>query len=134
MTATVLDILCSYGATQTVTPLPPAVSHHARRALIDWFAALYPGTRVKPATLLVAAHRDELGVGKCSLPGFGTKVAWTPHDRLLLNWRTYIGSEFPDDQRRMRYFNNLYAHMVLSSAVSMYLGFDIGWQHKAESA
>ena len=72
MTRTVLDILCDYGATQTIAPLLPAVSHHARRALIDWFAALYPGTRVQPATLLVAAHRDELGVGRSSLPGFGT--------------------------------------------------------------
>ncbi|WP_395743154.1 porin [Prosthecobacter sp.] len=68
-----------------------------------------------------------------SLPGFGTKVAWTPHDRLTLNWSTYVGSEFPDDQRRMRYFNNLYAHMVLSSTVSMYLGCDIGWQQRATS-
>lgn len=66
-----------------------------------------------------------------SLPGFGTKVAWTPHDRLTLNWSTYIGSEFPDDQRRIRYFNNLYAHMALSSEVSMYLGCDIGWQRSA---
>lgn len=68
-----------------------------------------------------------------SLPGFGTKVAWAPHDRLLLNWSTYVGSEFPDDQRRMRYFNNLYAHLVLSSAVSMYVGCDIGWQQRASS-
>ena len=31
------------------------VAHHARRAVIDWHAALYPGLRVPPATLLKRA-------------------------------------------------------------------------------
>lgn len=66
-----------------------------------------------------------------SLPGFGTKVAWKPHDRLTMNWSTYVGSEFPDDQRRMRYFNNLFAQVALTSSVSLFLGFDIGWQERA---
>lgn len=66
-----------------------------------------------------------------SLPGFGTKVAWKPHDRLTLNWSTYAGSEFPDEQRRLRYFNNLFAQVLLTSNVSLFLGFDIGWQERA---
>jgi 2-methylcitrate dehydratase PrpD len=36
-------------------PIPPEVAHHARRAVIDWHAALYPGTVVPPATLLKRA-------------------------------------------------------------------------------
>ena len=36
-------------------PIPPEVAHHARRAVIDWHAALYPGTVVPPATLLQRA-------------------------------------------------------------------------------
>ena len=36
-------------------PIPPEVAHHARRAVIDWHAALYPGTVVAPATLLKRA-------------------------------------------------------------------------------
>src|SRR5436190_24088735 len=31
------------------------VVHHARRAVIDWHAALYPGTLVAPATVLKRA-------------------------------------------------------------------------------
>src|SRR4051812_3886285 len=46
--------------------------HHAKRAVIDWFAALYPGTRVPPATNLARAHAAELGLGRSSLPGFST--------------------------------------------------------------
>src|SRR5437016_2707669 len=36
-------------------PVPPEVAHHARRAVIDWHAALYPGSVVPPATLLKRA-------------------------------------------------------------------------------
>src|SRR5919201_748764 len=36
-------------------PIPAEVVHHARRAMIDWHAALYPGSVVPPATLLKRA-------------------------------------------------------------------------------
>src|SRR5438270_5758003 len=36
-------------------PIADEVAHHARRAVIDWHAALYPGTVVPPATLLKKA-------------------------------------------------------------------------------
>ena len=67
-----LESIAAYGARDAVRDLPPEVMHHARRAVIDWFSALYPGTRMSPATNLVRAHAAELGVGRSSLPGFGT--------------------------------------------------------------
>ncbi len=39
--------------------LPPEVVHHARRAVIDWHAALYPGMMVPPATLMKKVFRGE---------------------------------------------------------------------------
>ena len=39
---------------------PQDVLHHARRAVIDWHAALLPGTVVPPATLLKEALKDEI--------------------------------------------------------------------------
>src|SRR3954468_14760510 len=36
-------------------PIADEVAHHARRAVIDWHAALYPGLAVPPATLLKRA-------------------------------------------------------------------------------
>jgi 2-methylcitrate dehydratase PrpD len=39
--------------------LSEAVRHHARRAVIDWHAALYPGLVVPPATLLEKAFAGE---------------------------------------------------------------------------
>jgi 2-methylcitrate dehydratase PrpD len=67
-----LSTLAAYGARDATRALPAEAAHHAKRAVIDWFAALYPGTRVAPATNLVAAHARELGVGRSSLPGFAT--------------------------------------------------------------
>ena len=71
-TPTLLAQIAAYGARDATRELPAQVVHHAKRAVIDWFSALYPGTRVSPATNLVAAHARELGVGRSSLPGFAT--------------------------------------------------------------
>jgi 2-methylcitrate dehydratase PrpD len=40
-------------------PLPASVIHHARRAVIDWHAALYPGMVVPPVTLMKKAFAGE---------------------------------------------------------------------------
>ena len=40
-------------------PLPEEVVHHARRAVIDWHAALYPGLVVPPVTLMKKAFAGE---------------------------------------------------------------------------
>jgi 2-methylcitrate dehydratase PrpD len=46
---------------------PDEVWHHARRALIDWHAAVYPGAVVAPATLLEKSRAEELDRGEASL-------------------------------------------------------------------
>lgn len=48
-------------------PMPSEVVHHAKRAVIDWFAALLPGAVMAPATLLERALADELGRGPARL-------------------------------------------------------------------
>ncbi|MBK1659305.1 MmgE/PrpD family protein [Paracraurococcus ruber] len=56
--------LAEHAASWRTRPLPPDVAHHARRALIDWFAALLPGLSKPPATLLAAAMAAERGPGR----------------------------------------------------------------------
>lgn len=78
---TILDRLAAWGAQEAGRTLAPDVLHHAKRAVLDWFAALYPGMRVAPTTQLARAHFRELGYGRCSLPGlrtraFATTAAW----------------------------------------------------------
>ncbi len=43
------------------------VQHHTKRAVVDWFAALYPGAVLAPATLFEAALAEELDHGKARL-------------------------------------------------------------------
>ena len=64
MTPTVVTTLARYVVAEGRRALPAPVVHHARRALIDWFASMLPGSRMEPATLLAAALEDELGTGR----------------------------------------------------------------------
>jgi 2-methylcitrate dehydratase PrpD len=59
-----LTILADHAAGWRDRPLDDAVAHHARRALVDWFAAMLPGATRPPATLLAAALGTERGEGR----------------------------------------------------------------------
>jgi len=64
--------LAHYGARESgERALTDSVRHHTKRAILDWLAALYPGTLLSPGTQLIKAHADEFGVGQARLPGFG---------------------------------------------------------------
>ncbi len=69
-----------------------------------------------------------------SLLSFGTQIYYSPSDKLALNWSTLIGSEYPDDERRMRYFNNFYGIYQLSDDINIIAGFDIGFQQHEKSS
>ncbi|MCV9388637.1 porin [Reichenbachiella ulvae] len=69
-----------------------------------------------------------------SLISMGTQVQFLPNENVLLNWSTFIGTEDPDETRRMRYFNNLYATFSLSEKLDLITGFDFGWQQTAKNS
>ncbi|WP_066759411.1 porin [Crocinitomix algicola] len=60
------------------------------------------------------------------LISLGHQLTCTPNDRLLFNSSSFIGSEFPDSTRRMRYFHDFHTELNLSKKVDLILGFDIG--------
>ena len=57
----------AWAEAQRGRPLAPEVLHHAKRAVIDWHAALYPGAVLPPATLLEQSLADELDHGEALL-------------------------------------------------------------------
>lgn len=59
-----LPILAEHAAGWRDRPWPEGLQHQARRALLDWFAAMLPGTRTAPANLLASALADERGSGQ----------------------------------------------------------------------
>ncbi|MEO8652756.1 MAG: MmgE/PrpD family protein, partial [Ramlibacter sp.] len=77
----IVDEFARYAQFEANRALPAEVAHHAKRALIDWFSALFPGIAVAPGQQLMRAHASELGHGKSSLPGqrttaFPGTAAW----------------------------------------------------------
>ncbi len=48
-------------------PIPAQALHHAKRAVIDWHAAVVPGAVVAPATLLERARAEDLDRGSAAL-------------------------------------------------------------------
>jgi 2-methylcitrate dehydratase PrpD len=48
-------------------PLPGAVVHHAQRAVIDWYASLYPGLDMPAVQVLLATLADDLDRGDARL-------------------------------------------------------------------
>jgi 2-methylcitrate dehydratase PrpD len=93
-TPMLLESLSAYGARDAVARLPDEVLHHAKRAVLDWLSALYPGTRISPCRELLSAHADELGYGRSSLPGNGTTAF--PATAAWINGSVSHAVEFDD--------------------------------------
>lgn len=91
---TLLRTFADYGADDALRELPAEVLHHAKRAVLDWFSALYPGTRVAPGVQLVRAHRGELGAGHSMV--FGHDVTAFPATAAWINGSASHAVEFDD--------------------------------------
>lgn len=63
------EIFAEFATTWVGRPLDREVAHHARRAVIDWYAAVLPGSVIAPATLLEQAYSDDLDRGRARLVG-----------------------------------------------------------------
>ncbi len=63
----VVERFAAYAEASRREPIAPEVLHHAKRAVIDWYAALLPGAVVPPATALERALADELDRGEARL-------------------------------------------------------------------
>src|SRR5437899_607752 len=63
----VVERFAGFAESFRTMPLAPRVLHHAKRAVIDWYAALLPGAVVPPATLLERALAEDLDRGESQL-------------------------------------------------------------------
>lgn len=67
MTRTALEALAQGSAAIAGAPMSPEVMHHAKRAVVDWTAALLPGAVAAPAQALERALLDDLDRGRACL-------------------------------------------------------------------
>jgi 2-methylcitrate dehydratase PrpD len=92
--ATVLERFAGYAAALGEAPLPAEVLHHARRCMLDWFAAAIPGGVEPPATLLAQAFAEELDHGGAALVPSGRRA--TARVAALINGAASHTIEFDD--------------------------------------
>lgn len=78
---TIIQQYVAYAAIEAQRDLSPETLHHAKRVVLDWFSALYPGLISEVGSKIIATFEDELGVGKSRIPslnqtGFSSAAAW----------------------------------------------------------
>jgi len=95
-----LDKIADYAVREQSSPLPSNVVHHAKRAVIDWYAALLPGSVVTPATLLEQALAEDLDRGRAQLAS-GRRA--TLRAAALVNGAASHAVEFDDIYRDAGY-------------------------------
>ena len=95
-----LDKIAEYAIRERTSKLPANVVHHARRAVIDWYAALLPGSVVTPATLLEQALAEDLDRGRARLAS-GRRA--TLRAAALINGAASHSVEFDDIYRDAGY-------------------------------
>jgi len=88
-----LHQIADYAVKEQSSRLPREVIHHAKRAVIDWYASLLPGSRVTPAVLLEQALAEELDRGRARL-GSGRRA--TLRAAALINGAASHSVEFDD--------------------------------------
>lgn len=59
-------------------------------------------------------------------PAIGHQITYKPNAAVTLNSSSFIGNDKSDQDRRMRYFHNLYGQFQLSERWGLIAGFDIG--------
>jgi hypothetical protein len=63
-----------------------------------------------------------------SMLSFGSQIQFQPNEKWLLNWSTFVGTDTPDEIRRMRYFSNFYTQFKANEKLNFTLGWDYGMQ------
>ena len=64
---TIVEQFARFAVDCRAQALSAEVTHHARRAVIDWYAAALPGAVLAPATSLQLALADEVGHGRARM-------------------------------------------------------------------
>ena len=95
-----VEQFAEYAVGEQSSKLPADVLHHAKRAVIDWYASLLPGSVVPPATLLEQALAEELDHGSARLAS-GRRA--TLRAAALINGAASHSVEFDDIYRDAGY-------------------------------
>ena len=88
-----IEKLGGFAADMKSSALAPEVIHHAKRVLIDWYAATFPGAVIAPAVQLERALAEDLDRGNANLL---LGRAATTRTAALINGSAAHAAEFDD--------------------------------------
>ena len=91
---TVISSYARFAVAARTMALPDAAVHHAKRSVVDWFAATLPGGREPPATLMAEALAEDTGRGSATLLPSGMTA--TARTAALINGTAAHTIEFDD--------------------------------------
>ncbi len=94
------EVLGHYATEFHRQPLPAAVIHHAKRAVIDWYASLFPGLAAAPVAILEQALAEDLDRGRARL---GNGRSSTARTAALINGTAAHAAEVDDSFRDAMY-------------------------------
>lgn len=66
--------------------------------------------------------------------GFGHQITFTPTEKITLNSSSFVGNDYPTDEKRMRYFHNFFTQIDFSEKFGIIAGFDIGVEQKEKGS
>jgi 2-methylcitrate dehydratase PrpD len=94
------EVFARYAADFKRQELPVEVAHHARRAVIDWYASLFPGLAAAPVAQLEATLADDLDHGRAFLAQGRSATA---RAAALINGTAAHAAEVDDSFREAMY-------------------------------
>ncbi|AVS81855.1 2-methylcitrate dehydratase [Paracidovorax avenae] len=115
-----IDVFARYASEFRDGRLSGEVLHHAKRAVIDWHAALFPGLDADPVPRLRRVLADDLDRGGARLPG-GRAATWRA--AALLNGTAAHAAEVDDSFRDAMYHPGA-ATVAAALATAQQLGTD----------
>ena len=112
------EIFARYATEFQRQPLADEVIHHAKRAVIDWHASLFPGLNTPPVAILEQTLTDDLDRGRAFL---GTGRASTARTAALINGAAAHAAEVDDSFR-----DAMYHPGAATIAAALAAGQDLG--------
>ena len=94
------EVFAEFAAGFMQRPFAPDVAHHAKRAVIDWYASVLAGSIIAPAKLLEKAYAEDLDRGAAKLVS-GRSA--TPRTAALINGAAAHAEEVDDIYREAIY-------------------------------
>lgn len=65
---------------------------------------------------------------------FGHQITYKPNEKITINSSSFIGNDKSKEEKKMRYFHDLYGSFQLTEQFSTVLGFDIGAEQKLKGS